>query len=204
MNSEESHASPFDPQAIVSKGPFFQGWLFRGIDHKNQISFILIIGSFSSTQSNVFDQNYIYCGTQNSSDRYCVDVFPSQNDVSITKGNSDFNMEWKSNKYGYFKLFNDKCEAHLQLNQLQIKFTTSNRVPWQKNKPVLEGPEGWLGYTSLLPCHYYIYSTGSACNYSISINSDSWNCKSLNSRTKYSLFSQQTGDCLMHIEGNYG
>jgi hypothetical protein len=69
-----------------------------------------------------------------------------------------------------------------------MKFNSTNRLQWMKNNDNA-GPEGWLGYTTLLPCHYYVHSVGSNCSYSL---------KLLNKNLLLN------GNGYTHIEGNHG
>ena len=155
---------------------------------------MLIIGSFASSGQSIYDQHYIFIGVQTPNERYHLEAFPKEGSVRIQGGQSKFNMTWTADTFGYFKITNDTCEAVFTLNNNTLRLNTSNRIPWSLSDPSTDGPEGWLTKTTLLPCHYFIYSVGSDCTYSFQ-NSEIKSHKDTN-------FINGTG--YTHIEGNHG
>jgi hypothetical protein len=178
-------ASVLNSQPIAIRGPFFQGWLLRTVDHINSRSFIVIVGSFSRKGSKSFDEHYIFCGVSTKDEGILnYEAFPEPNTVTITGSSpsvpsvlanfrSSFkqntNITWTAENIGYFKLTDEECSADFKLGGSHIKFSTMNRMPWSRSNIYSAGPEGWLGYTSLLPCHYFVHSVGSDCTYSLSL-----------------------------------
>ena len=192
---DTAEASPLNQQAILLRSPFFQGWLVRMIDHSKGGSFIFIVGSFSEQGSKQYDEHYIFCGidmpypknsriSSKSLYNYHIEAFPDPNTVVIEGGmllkDSRFNMlsrhiptlniTWSAQGLGKFVFQGNTCNADMKIENVHIKFNAENRTPWNKNDPVKDGPEGWLGYTSLLPCHYFVHSVGSPCDYNIKID----------------------------------
>jgi hypothetical protein len=100
----------------------------------------------------------------------------------------DINITWSALGYGKFQFNNKYCSADFRFSNLHMKFNTTNRLPWLKNNENA-GPEGWLGYTTLLPCHYYVHSVGSDCSYSLKLLDQNLLIK---------------GNGYTHIEGNHG
>ena len=194
LSTQSCGASPLNPQIIATSGPFFQGWLVRQVDHSQNTSFILVIGSFSSSQSATYDEHYIFCGLHSkatgSQEHH---IFPSEVDIHGTSPallSDNINVTWSAKDIGFFKLEGEKGQVDLEIKDIRLKCQIENRVPWKTSSPLsAPSPEGWLGYTPLLPCHYAIHSTGSSCDYSLTITS-----KGQALRGK--------GHC--HIEGNHG
>ena len=216
-------ASPLNPQTISLSGPFFQGWLLRTVDHRVNASFILIVGSFARSSSrapqrtdervdtkwHTYDEHYIFCGlcTADGTSRHFHSL-PRSEDVVITGGRpsslslafsheKELNITWSAKGYGKFEFNSVECKAEFHFKDqedgtLDIAMKATDRKPWSE-KNSLAGPEGWLGYTSLLPCHYFVHTTSSICEYKI-ITKNRNNCeKKLKSSTG-----------LTHVEGNYG
>ena len=221
-------ASAMNPQPIAIKGPFFQGWLLRTVDHVNSRSFILIIGSFSSKGSMNYDEHYIFCGiSTRDQGTVSFEAFPAPESVTVAGSvpttpsifaklrpslMKNTNITWSAKDIGTFKFTDEGCDADFKIGESHIKFTTVERLPWSKSNIQSAGPEGWLGYTSLLPCHYFVHSVGSTCSYSLTvpattlpesenitlaINSNGSQAENHNS-TVYA------GNGFTHIEGNHG
>jgi hypothetical protein len=227
-------ASALNPQTIALQGPFFQGWLCRTTDHINGRSFILIIGSFSGKRTRNYDEHYIFCGLETEDQGTLqFEAFPPPETVTITGSapnipfpipvtNSPFskeiNITWSAADIGYFRFNNEECEVDFKLAGSHIKFSSKNRLPWSRSHSHSAGPEGWLGYTSLLPCHYFVHSVGSECKYSLEVPSDRDPKNYLNendrNRNKNELDAYEDfasskgrkyeGTGYTHIEGNHG
>jgi hypothetical protein len=222
-------ASALNPQKIAIRGPFFQGWLVRTIDHINLRSFILIIGSFSSKGSNKYDEHYIFCGIETEDQGTLqYEAFPSPESVIITGSppnipfpvpnmkspfSQNMNITWSANDIGKFNFNQEECSADFKLGGSHIKFSSKNRIPWSLTHTHSAGPEGWLGYTSLLPCHYFVHSVGSECTYSLKVpscNKDT-TCKIVDNNQgnddntiNNPMTTEYTGKGYTHIEGNHG
>lgn len=174
LSISKCDASPLNQQKILLTSPFFQGWLIRTIDHSKQLSFIFIVGSFSNRKKNNYDEHYVFLGINSPLIKKQIDYFPSNDIVTITSGmptipffqQQDLNITWSVSNVGFFKFSEEKCHVKFKLSDVCIEFTTKNRIPWSKRRPN-SGPEGWLGNTPFLPCHYYVYSVGSECKYTI-------------------------------------
>ena len=185
LSISKCDASVLNPQSIAIRGPFFQGWLMRTIDHENSRSFILIIGSFSAKGSKKYDEHYIFCGVDIKGEGiFQFEAFPQPDTVTI-EGSSptlsspfpfrkselskNTNITWAARDIGQFRFSDEECSAEFKMDGAFIKFSSRNRLAWSKSDPHFAGPEGWLGYTSLLPCHYFVHSVGSECHYSIEL-----------------------------------
>ena len=135
------------------------------------------------------------------------------------------NIHWSAKELGSFTFTDSECSGcfNFNSNYLNIKFNATSRVGWKQgggvevnkcntnitkstnsegsthrgtfNSDRGDGPEGWLGYTPLLPCHYFVHSVGSSCSYDVQFGGVKNNDKS-SIRVRGSGFS--------HIEGNHG
>lgn len=194
--------SPLNPQTVRVNSPFFQGWLVRTIDHDNKRSFIFIVGSFAATTSRAFTEHYVFFSASELGEEVChEELFPDPDTVQISGSAPGMpnlflmpstalvplNITWVAQGRGRFTFTEAACTADFSLGAgTRVQFQSSKRAPWS-HEDLMQGPEGWLGYTTLLPCHYFIHSTGSACRYSIDVGGV-----------------QLRGKGWSHIEGNYG
>jgi hypothetical protein len=196
----EVDASPMNLLLITLNGPFFQGWLVRTVDHDSACSFITIIGSFSKAGMKEFTEHYIFCGIQQKDKCWHYECFPSVASVTISGSNPSSssifqelkpsNITWSADGIGSFHLTEDVCKIDFSINNCRIQSQSFFRKPWKLSKAMTDGPEGWLGYTPLLPCHYYIHSTGSPCTYRLQLPDGNL----IDASTK----------AYTHIEGNHG
>ena len=203
LSTAECSASPLNPQRVLVNSPFFQGWLVRGVDHKQSLSFIFIVGSFSTSGSSSYDEHYVFCGISSPNFHRQVESFPPKHCVSIlgnlpsTPHSPDkpLNITWEASGYGNFKFSENCCKARYSFKPegVNIDFNMCDRMPWRPGKQgnYLDGPEGWLGYTTLLPCHYFVHSVGSKCSYTIE-----------HGKSQHRV--QLSGTAAAHIEGNHG
>jgi hypothetical protein len=205
-------ASPLNKQRIEINGPFFQGWLLRTIDHEKNASFIFIVGSFSFSGKSNYDQHYVFCAYNSIDFKIEEEIFPNKDDVSIIgsqpthafSSNKPLNITWTAKDHGKFVFTENSCEANFKFNSnFKIKFSAINRIPWSSKQSKnlktsklvnVDGPEGWLGYTTLLPCHYFIHSIGSRCQYEIEATV----------QQKLKKIEKISGNGYSHIEGNHG
>jgi hypothetical protein len=198
LSVSSADASALNPQIISLNGPFFQGWLIRSTDHAQATSFITIIGSFSKSASKIYSEHYVFCGIQHASESFQVEAFPSPDDVTITGSSPSTssifqsikasNITWSAKDLGHFCITEEGCEINFNIHGCKILSRSLKPKTWKIGKVKMDGPEGWLGYTPLLPCHYHIHSTGSECQYTIDYPG------------KLSI----TGRGFSHIEGNHG
>ena len=210
-------ASPLNAQPIALFGPFFQGWLVRTVDHSCRRSFILIVGSFSKRGSRIFDEHYVFCGVETADGVQHFESFPDPSGVTITSSSRSLpfptelspfahptNITWSAKDIGSF-CFNEKeCKADFKLNGARIQFTSKQRIPWSKRNTHSEGPEGFLGYIPyLLPCHYFVHSVGSSCEYTLDLPCET-NKQPHGIRTLLSTTNKLSGKGYSHIEGNHG
>lgn len=211
LGASRCEASPLNPQLASLSCPFFQGWLVRSVDHSKQLSIILIIGSFSASGSQKYVEHYVFCGVDAGPDgRYHVEAFPSPETVTIEgspptssslrtyfspEGNTfPLNITWTAAGVGKFIFREAACTADFSLEGLKVRLNATQRTPWAKNNIQTSGPEGWLGYTSLLPCHYFVHSVGSPCEYVLSLP-----------KAPNTLWRKEVRGCgIAHIEGNHG
>ena len=212
----------------------------------NQVSAIVIIGSFSAIATKQYTEHYIFSAVSTTEGVHHYEAFPEPEDVCIQSGESDLNMTWTSSKHGYFSIDNNICQLDFRLNSgtysdnnnsssntssdasarreaksaCHITFRSINRLPWSYDDPLTAGPEGWLGKSMLLPCHYYIYSTGSDVSYRIelegppevgSMEHSNSGMSSVGGEVSLGSFRSErvgsrvlTGQGHMHAEGNYG
>ena len=219
--------------------------MIYAIDHVNQVSAIVIIGSFSAIATKHYTEHYIFTAVSTTEGVHHYEAFPEPEDVCIKSGESNLNMTWTSSKHGYFSIDNNICQLDFRLNggtrsdnnnsssnassndstkresklACHITFKSINRFPWSFDDPLTAGPEGWLGKSMLLPCHYYIYSTGSDVSYRIELEgppeygSIEHSNSGVSGAGEDSLGTSRservgsrvlTGQGHMHAEGNYG
>ena len=96
--SEIASASPLNPQAISLRGPFFQGWLVRTIDHSQGISIMFIVGSFSGKGSRAYDQHYIFCGISSPQGNYDSHLLPDPSTVIVSGGDVSSMLPFRKEK----------------------------------------------------------------------------------------------------------
>ena len=213
-SSSNAYASPINKQTIVLDGPYFQGWLLRTIDHENDRSIIVIAGSFSASKSLQFDEHYAFAAvsceygeiiSHNILDRESVKLsglpasFPS-----LSSSMMPTNVTWSADGLGYIHITDSHSVVDFRFKEFSIKLNTSSKMAWDKNNRNA-GPEGWLGYTSLLPCHYWVHSVGSEASYEASIiTAESTNPPDYGHRIKAENRKIITGNGFSHIEGNHG
>lgn len=210
-------SSPLNLQPLKVNNPFFQGWLIRNVDHVNNCSFILIVGSFSKEKSDHFDEHYVFCSITTKDYTRHAESFPSPSLVSIkarspASGSGSLDLSWAAKDLGGFSFSDRGCVGEFDFgHEFRIKFNSTARMSWKHcvdptavNCPTnmdhdinIDGPEGWLGYTPLLPCRYFVHSVGSRCSYEVQTFGDRIDSKGLSS-------DRITGQGYAHIEGNHG
>lgn len=188
--------SPLNQQHVSVRGPFFQGWLLRMTDHNSNTSVIVIVGSFSAKRTVHYTQHYIYSSLTVAGNTVKEQLLPIPSLVCITSASArspNMDILYEVDNIGYFH-FNDTDNVidFKFSGNLHIQIHATNRIPWSNSKFNMQGPEGWLAYTSLLPCHYYVYSVGSSSTYNIDY------------RDQHQVTKKAKGTGYSHIEGNYG
>ena len=85
--AQPSDASPLNPQSPAHRllTPFFQGWLVRAVDHSQDLSFIFIVGSFSSSEASDFTEHYIFSAANHRGNALChEESFPDPDTVTVS------------------------------------------------------------------------------------------------------------------------
>lgn len=192
LGSFSDEGLPLNQKRLPRSGPFFQGWLIRMVDPAKSLSCILIVGCFQAKNEKGYSQHYVYSAIDRNGQTTVYERFPDPLEVSVTSTPQSLNkleINYKVNSLGSMIFNSTHCAAEFSFSsQDKVSLRTSSRVPWCAQRNSFRGPEGWLGRTNLLPCHYYVYSVGSETNYSLQLS----NSPPL----------QGTG--FSHIEGNYG
>lgn len=195
-------SSPLRVQKIRYLEPFFQGWLFRTIDPKKNVSLIAIVGSYSTKRSLHYTSHFLYGCVQNGKERKQISKFIDN--IQQNYSERENSVLWEHPDYGNILLNSTMCSFNMTFPEWgTLKMKSEFRVPWSKRDSNRNGPEGWLGYTNLLPCHYFVHSMGSHCEYSYVPPK-----KTLSPFSPLTHLTTQpqplSGQGLAHIEGNHG
>jgi hypothetical protein len=175
-------ASPLNLQRIAARGPFFQGWLVRAIDHAARRSLVLIVASFSREGSAAFDEHYVFCAVADGDATRTFKGFPAPSRVTASppgeRGALD--LRWHAERdASSARLASQDVTARLDFTDslcladcafddaLSVSMRVTERLPWREEGALSLGPEGWLGRTPLLPSRYFIHSVGSSVEYSV-------------------------------------
>jgi hypothetical protein len=165
-------ASPLNRQAVVVRGPFFQGWLIRTIDHAHGRSVMLIVASFSADGSATYDEHYVFCAVTERDSTRTFSAFPRPASVEVSAPGErrGLDVRWSAEGVGTFHFTDALCTADFTFGDaLSVSLRVSNRKPWSEDGSS-KGPEGWLGHTNLLPSRYFIHSVGSAAEYALRLD----------------------------------
>jgi hypothetical protein len=188
-------ASPLNLQRIAARGPFFQGWLVRAIDHAAQRSVMLIVASFSRDGSAVFDEHYVFSAVTDGDTTRTFHGHPAAPSVRVSPAGERgergaLDLRWRS-EMARLDFTDSLCLAECRFgDSLSVSMRVTERMPWSEETALgarWAGPEGWLGRTPLLPSRYFIHSVGSRVEYAVR----------LDGRTL-------EGRGAAHIECNYG
>jgi hypothetical protein len=166
-------ASPLNPQPIAIRGPFFQGWLIRTIDHARERSVMLIVASFSSHRSATYTEHYVFCAVTEHDTTRTFTAFPEAGSVAVSApGESKgLDVRWTARGLGEFHFTDSLCVADFAFGDaLSVSLRVENRRPWGDDGLSGSGPEGWLGNTNLLPSRYFIHSVGSDAAYRLRLD----------------------------------
>lgn len=82
------------------------------------------------------------------------------------------NFTWRSQEIGELHIDHNTGHFDFALPGFAAEATFHDRVPWNRAKPDVDGPEGWLGHTPLLPCRYFVYSLASRTSYRLRIRNN--------------------------------
>ena len=213
MGVSPASASPLNPQLVQLRSPFFQGWLLRTVDHTQGVSVMFIVGSFSASSCGEFTEHYVFCAAnQRGKLLFHEEYFPPPASVRVTgdlparrallsssaqHSPPPLNVTWAAAGLGSFTLEEGRFSADFALGETAIRLEGGQRSPWSR-EDLLDGPEGWLGYTTLLPCHYFVHSVGSPCRYSLTLPRHGTGAESLRRGQRLE------GRGYTHVEGNHG
>ncbi|CAM9861093.1 unnamed protein product, partial [Phaeothamnion confervicola] len=209
-------ASPFDPRppptgVLGLRVPYFIGWFLRGVDHDQDRSFGVVIGSFRHpnrvSPSKEYNQHYLSLaysdakgsgGGNDAVETHTFHSLPAADAVKITGPGggpvqaqpdaADPDFSWEVARLGSLHVDGDGGELSFELPELRLAAKFSDRLPWDCRYPNTAGPEGILARTRLLPLHYFVHSFGSRCVYEL---------KPKGGRAV-------AGTAVLHMEANYG
>eukprot|EP01039_Chlorochromonas_danica_P000176 gene176-185_t len=141
--------------------------------------------------SSDYTQHYVYYGVEGKGvGSHSVEAFPPPQSVSLATSPTGYlNITWRAEGLGEFRFNNTACCGDFSFpGGYHVDFDAYQRKPWRPSKSLtFAGPEGWLGLTTLLPCHYYVHSVGSVSSYRLTIRGK-----------------EVEGKGYCHIEGNHG
>eukprot|EP00656_Telonema_subtile_P009603 TRINITY_DN14521_c0_g1_i2.p1 TRINITY_DN14521_c0_g1~~TRINITY_DN14521_c0_g1_i2.p1 ORF type:complete len:356 (+),score=53.20 TRINITY_DN14521_c0_g1_i2:176-1243(+) len=187
--------SPFDPHEFPSsqKLPYFDGWFFR-LTGPN-VSASVILGGFKPIGSSSYNTTWaammLYKNQKMSTKQFFLDqtMVTISPDASSERGIPSA-FDWAASTpqlQGSFAINDSTANLDFKTDSLEISFDMKDRVPWDRSGPDSSGPEGWVGKTLPLPCHYYVHSLGSATNFRIKSDGET-----------------VQGQGFTHMETNYG
>jgi hypothetical protein len=162
--------NPLNKQPIAVRGPFFQGWFIRAIDHAERRSVVNIVASFSKDGSADYDEHYVFCAVTEGNSTRTFKAFPSPSTVTVSPpaGRGALDLRWSGEPTGRLDFTDELCLADFKLgDELSVSMRVTERLPWREESFVSRGPEGWLGRTPLLPSRYFIHSVGSSVEYAV-------------------------------------
>jgi hypothetical protein len=162
--------SPLNAQPIAVRGPFFQGWLVRAVDHATGRAVLVIVASFSHAGASSFDQHYVFCAVTEGGATRTFSAFPAAESVRVASPSTGrgLDVRWAAEGLGELHFTDDLCVASFAFaGGAEVALRVTNRMPWVEEGSASRGPEGWLGRTSLLPSRYFIHSVGSDATYRV-------------------------------------
>jgi hypothetical protein len=134
-------------------GPFFHGWFTRVLDSRQNISVVVICGEYC--EDGIPRQTYMHASVNGGPDAY-MSSSAVDNSSACTSENKHYR-----NSLGFVVVEDNCTKINLSNDKFELRLTTSGRVPWTTDTGTIGGPEGWLGYSGLLPCRYSVHSLGS-------------------------------------------
>lgn len=174
---KEAKASPFDPHPLplLLGLCFFDGWYIRVTDHDRHLAFALIVGSFKHPGANAYTEHYVALVYSDKAGNFLTaHAFPDPDSVTIDMDSEGYvgtpsNFTWRSQEIGELHIDHNQGHFDFALPGFAAEATFHDRVPWSRGRPDVDGPEGWLGKTPLLPCRYFVYSMASRTSYRLRI-----------------------------------
>lgn len=199
-------ALPLEPQSRHRKrGQWFEGWFVRLIDHTSGVTIAAIFGSLRLQRSSSgaaaisslpFDEHILVLAWSADSGRQSMRSVQLAGDAVTLSGPGTADptrphVRWWSTEHGGIEVRGDDAWLDLRLPKgLSLAANVSSpRAPWDRKRPDRAGPEGWLGATGLLPCHYFVHTFRSPATYWLGGSSRS---------------TGRGGRGVAHIERNYG
>jgi hypothetical protein len=168
-----SGVSPLNAQRIVTRGPFFQGWLVRTIDHSRERSVMLIVASFAADGSGAYTEHYVFCALTERGATRTFTAFPRPRSVTVSapSDRGGLDVRWSAEGVGELHFTDALSVADFAFGDaLSVSLRVTGRKPWEEDGFSGGGPEGWLGRTSLLPSRYFIHSVGSDAEYALRLD----------------------------------
>ena len=178
---------PFEPQPLGRwRSQWFEGWFFRFIDHAAGVSVAVILGSMrlpgrSASAPGAFDEHLLVLAFRDANGYHrTVHTILGEHDAQLLGGGAGQlpssmadspppKWEWRSTSHGFIRGAGDAVELDVNVDAARlIANVSAPRVVWSEASPDREGPEGWLGRTGLLPCHYFVHSFASPASYALS------------------------------------
>ena len=198
---------PMEPRPWVQwRRPWFEGWFFRMTDHASRATIAVIFGSVRRREQRrlpprdqpaVFDEHLLVLAYRDGRGaEVSRSVLLDGNEVVLGGGGEHGHgprVSWWSARHGGMRVSDLGTEVDVRFTggvRLVANLSGGARVPWSELRPNHDGPEGWLGRTGLLPCHYFVHSFGSPSTYAV------WH-GGLRAR-------HLGGHALTHVERNYG
>jgi hypothetical protein len=239
-------ALPFEPQRLAPwRRQWFEGWFVRFIDHATGLSVALILGSMrlpgrSASAAGAFDEHLLVLAFRDASGRHDTQhVILGEHGAWLRGGGAGRlpdelsssrppRWEWRSATHGFIRGAGDDLFLDVSVGGARLRSNVSGpRVVWDEREPNRAGPEGWLGRTGLLPCHYFVHSFASPATYDLAFPANGFPATQppagqppaspnpspvsrLGGMSGFRLGSRpsppvhMTGHGLTHIERNYG
>ena len=179
---------PFEPQRLAPwRRQWFEGWFIRFVDHAAGLSVALILGSMrlpgrSASAAGAFDEHLLVLAFSDASGHHSTGhVVVGEREAVLLGGgagplpaslsaSAPPRWEWRSQANGFIRGSGDALSLDVTVDGARLVANISApRVPWSESAPNRAGPEGWLGRTGLLPCHYFVHSFASPAAYELSI-----------------------------------
>jgi hypothetical protein len=166
LGGKPAVASPFEPRKappVWWPGTYFEGWFLRLVDHEQNSSFCVIIGSMrqpgkpATVASGGYSSHYLgltYMDTNGKTHTH--NYFPAPETVTITTNGArskhidrvtDPEFTWSADGIGALTITKAGGSMKFTVPEVSIAAEFSGRRPWSVAKPNDDGPEGWLRKT---------------------------------------------------------
>jgi hypothetical protein len=162
LGGKPAVASPFEPRKAPSvwwPGTYFEGWFLRLVDHEQNSSFCVIIGSMrqpgkpATAASGGYSSHYLgltYMDTDGKTHTH--NYFPAPETVTITTKHgarskhidrvTDPEFTWSADGIGALTITKAGSSMKFTVPEVSIAAEFSGRRPWSIAKPNDDGPEG--------------------------------------------------------------